>query len=82
MARRRYAKHDVTFWFNGKQIAGSTVATSDFLVLVQNMHKGATIQQLYSELQDRTKWLRNEEALAVLEAYIQKGAGNMVPQWK
>ncbi len=81
MARRRTQKQDVTFYWKGKKVAGSTVATSEFLVLVQQIYQGATIMQLYTVLQDKTKWLRNEEALGVLETYIQKGAGNMVPQW-
>ena len=65
-----------------KDVAGSTTATNDFLVLVHETYPGATISQLKELLTDRSKFILNPEAVAVLDAYITRGYGDYVPEWR
>ena len=64
-----------------KPIAGSTIATMDFLVAVHEEYPDYTINQLRALLTDRTKFLPQPEAVAVLDAYIRIGEGEHVPRW-
>lgn len=63
-------------------MAGSTKATSDFLVLVHQDHPTATISQLREIITDRTQYVFFPEALEVLEAHIKAGHGNRIPNWR
>ena len=67
---------------NSRPIAGSTVATNDFLVLVHETYPEATISQLKELLTDRSKYILDPEAVAVLDAYITRGYGDYVPEWR
>ena len=64
-----------------KPIAGSTIATMDFLVAVHEEYPDYTINQLRALLTDRTKFLPQPEAVAVLDKYIKIGEGEHVPRW-
>lgn len=65
-----------------RPIAGSTTATNDFLVLVHETYPEATISRLKELLTDRSKFILNPEAVAVLDAYITRGYGDYVPEWR
>ena len=65
-----------------RPIAGSTTATNDFLVLVHETYPEATISRLKELLTDRSKFILNPEAVAVLDAYITRGYGDFVPEWR
>lgn len=65
-----------------RRVAGSTKATSDFLAMVHKLNPAATISQLYALITDRSQWLPNPEATAVLEAHISAGYGNHIPDWR
>lgn len=81
----RYPKGhtDVQYFVPGRkrQVAGSTIATSDFLAIIHQMNPTATISQLYTIITDRSQWLPNPEAIAVLEAHISAGYGEHIPNW-
>lgn len=64
-----------------RPIAGSTIATNDFLVAVHEEYPDYTINQLRALLTDRTKFLPQPEAVSVLDAYIRIGEGDTVPRW-
>ena len=78
--------HDVEFFSitskRRKKIAGSTKAVSDFLVTVHEEHPAATISELREMLTDRTMYICQPDAVAVLDAYIRAGDGDRVPCWK
>ncbi len=84
MSKRRGGLGDVEYHVPGKKrpVAGSTVATSDFLAVVHDLHPAATIAQLRSILTDRSQWLPNPDAIAVLDAHIKAGCGDYVPNWR
>ena len=65
-----------------KIVAGSTKATNDLLVIVHEEYPHFTIKQLKALLTDRTQYLFNPEAVAVLDAHIKAGWGDHVPNWK
>ena len=73
----RYPKNhkDVEYYAPGRKrrIAGSTKATSDFLALVHADHPTATVSQLRALLADRSRYIFEPDAVAVLDAYIAKG---------
>lgn len=75
---------DVEYYVPGRKrrVTGSTKATSDFLAIVHEQNPSATISQLYGILTDRSQWLLNPEAVAVLEAHISAGYGNHIPNWR
>ena len=77
---------DVHYWAHTrkrkKPIAGSTKATSDFLVVVHEEHPDCTVSQLRDLLTDRTRYILEPEAVAVLDAYIKAGEGDVIPNWK
>lgn len=82
----RYPKNhkDVEYYPPGRKrrIAGSTKATSDFLALVHADYPTATISQLRALLTDRSRYIFEPEAVAVLDTYIAKGYGDHVPNFK
>ncbi len=84
--RRGLNAYDVQFFSRSrkrkKPIAGSTVATNDFLVYVHEEHPDYTINQLRGLLIDRTQFLPQPEAVAVLDTYIKIGEGDHVPRWR
>lgn len=53
-----------------------------FLVLVHETYPEATISRLKELLTDRSKFILNPEAVAVLDAYITRGYGDYVPEWR
>jgi len=79
-------RSDVEFYPHTKKrkkpIAGSTVATSLFLVAVHEDHPSFTIAQLRELLTDKTKYILEPDAVAVLDAYIKIGESNIIPNWR
>lgn len=82
----KYPKNhkDVECYVPGRKrrIAGSTQATSDFLVLVHETHPTLTISQLHAVITDRNRYIPNPEAIEVLEAHIKAGYGDGIPNWR
>ena len=82
----RYPKNhkDAEYHVAGRKrrIAGSTVATRDFLAVVHEEHPSATITQLYGIITDRTRYIRSPEAEEVLAAHIAAGYGDHIPYWR
>ena len=82
----RYPKNykDVEYYVPGRKrrIAGSTKATSDFLAIVHKENPTATIAQLREIITDKTRYIREPEAVAVLAAHIAAGYGDHVPNWR
>lgn len=82
----KYPKNfkDVEYFVPGRKrrVAGSTKATSDFLALVHLDNPGLTISQLLEIITDKTQFILNPEAVAVLDAHIKAGYGNHVPTWR
>ena len=83
---RRKGKGDVWYFTrNGKRkkpIATSTVATQDWLIFLHEQHPKRTIQELRDYITDKRRAIHNPEALAVLDAYIKVGEGDVVPHWR
>lgn len=84
MARRRSGLGDVEYHVSGKKrpVAGSSRATSYFLVIIHEQNPTATIAQLRAIITDRSQWLPNPEAIAVLDAHIKAGYSDFVPNWR
>lgn len=82
MARRTTG--DVEYRVPGRKrsVASSTKTTSDFLALVHEENPAATIAELRAIITDRSKWLLNPDAVAVLDAHIKAGFGGHVPNWR
>lgn len=86
--RSKMIKGDVVYYAppqKGRQlmcIAWSTTATSHFLGIVHEDYPDHTIRQLYELLSDKSQFLSNPEALRVLREYIDKGYGDVVPNFK
>lgn len=82
----RYPKNhkDVEYLVPGRKrrVAGSTRATSDFLAIVHEENPTATISQLHALITDKTRFLRNPEAVQVLEDHIAAGYGDHIPNWR
>lgn len=82
----RYPKNhkDVEYYVPGRKsrVAGSTKATSDFLAIVHQENPAATISMLREIITDKTRFIRNPEAVEVLDAHIKAGYGNHVPNWR
>ena len=82
----RYPKNykDVEYFVPGRKrrIAGSTVATRDFLAIVHEENPTATIAQLREIITDKTQYIRNPEAVEVLAAHIAAGYGDRIPDWR
>ena len=64
-----------------KKIAGSTKAVNDFLVLVYKENPEMTINQLKTLITDPSKYIKNPDAIAVMDAHIKAGFGDTVPSW-
>lgn len=65
-----------------KRVCESTVATSIFLGIVHQTYPELSINQIKLLLEDKTKFIRNPEAIKVCDEYIRQGYGNDVPNWK
>lgn len=82
----RYPKNhvDVEYYVPGRKrrVAGSTVATNAFLVIVHQDHPAATISQIREIITDKTQFILSPEAVAVLDAHIQAGYGDHIPDWR
>lgn len=65
-----------------RRIAGSTVATSEFLAMVHKTFPTFTISQLKELISDRREYIVFPEALEVLDAYIKAGYGDHIPKWR
>lgn len=82
----RYPKNhkDVEYYVPGRKsrVAGSTKATSDFLAIVHQENPAATVSMLWEIITDKTRFIRNPEAVEVLDAHIKAGYGNHVPNWR
>lgn len=76
--------HDVNYYAPKRKppVAGSTKATSDFLAVVHEQHPTCTIRQLRDLLTDRTQYILEPEAVAVCDAYIKAGEGDVIPRWR
>ena len=79
-------RNDATFYAHTKKrkkpIAGSTTATSLFLVAVHEEHPTFTVAQLRELLTDKTQYILEPDAVAVLDAYIKIGESNIIPNWR
>lgn len=85
--RKHADQHDAWFYAprrkrGSRPIAGCTIASEGLLVLVHETYPEATISQLKELLTDRSKFILNPEAVAVLDAYITRGYGDCVPEWR
>lgn len=82
----KYPKNfkDVEYFVPGRKrrITGSTKATSDFLAAVHEEHPAATIADLREIITDRTRYILEPDAVAVLDAHIQAGHGGNIPDWR
>lgn len=83
MPRYPRGHKDVQYWAPGhkKPITGSTKATSDFLAVVCGEHPEASIGELRALITDRSRYILEPEAVAVLDAYIKCGYGGFVPHF-
>lgn len=75
---------DVEYFVPGRKrrITGSTKAVSDFLAAIHKENPKLTIRQIKEIITDRTKYIFNPEAAAVLDAHIKAGYGDHIPMWK
>lgn len=81
----RKPKGDVSWYRHNKKykrpIAYSTVATEEFLIMIHEMYPDEDILSLWARLCDKKQWIYNPEEVAVLESYIEKNEGNVVPNF-
>lgn len=82
----KYPKNysDVEYYAKNRKrkIAGSTVATNSYLVIVYEENPSLTINELRELIMDRSKYIYNPEAVKVLDAHIKEGYGDCVPDWR
>lgn len=82
----KYPKNhkDVEYFVPGRKrrIAGSTRAVSDFLSIVHEDYPTLTVRQIRELISDRTRYIPDPEAIAVLDAYIKVGYGDHIPNWR
>ena len=82
----KYPKNhkDVEYRVPGRKswVAGSTKATSDFLAAVHEEHPAATIAELRAIITDKSRYILEPEAVAVLDAHIKAGYGGQIPDWR
>ena len=82
----KYPKNhmDVEYYVPGRKrrVAGSTKATSDFLVMIHQEHPTATISQIREIITDKSKYILEPDAVAVLDAHIKAGHGAHIPNWR
>lgn len=76
--------HDVDYYVLKRKhpIVGSTKATSDFLAVVHEQHPICTIRQVRDLLTDKTQYIFQPEAIAVCDAHIKAGYGDVIPNWR
>lgn len=81
--RRRYSR-GTGYCVPGRKrpVAESTVATGYFLAIVHQDYPTLTISQLREVITDRTKYILDPEAVAVLDAHIKAGYGDHIPNWR
>lgn len=58
-----------------KLIHSTTTVTADFIYAVAEMYPQATVYELWSILQDKRRFIRDREAIAVLDDLIRAGLG-------
>ena len=77
-------RNDVEYYAPKRKrpVAGSTKATSDFLAVVHEQHPTCTIRQLRDLLTDKTRYILEPEAVAVCDAHIKAGYGDVIPHWR
>lgn len=82
----RYPKgyKDVEYYVSGRKrrVAGSTVATSDFLAMAHNDYPSLTVSQLRELITDESRYILCPEAVSVLDSYIAIGYGDHVPNFE
>ena len=83
MAKRRYSK-GTDYYVPGRKrpVAESTVATGQFLEIVHQDNPTATISQIREIITDKTRYIICPEAVAVLDAHIEAGYGDHIPNWR
>lgn len=65
-----------------RRVCESTTATSIFLGIVHQTYPELSINQIKLLLEDKTKFIRNPEAIKVCNEHIKQGYGDYVPNWK
>lgn len=75
---------DVEYFIPGRKrrIAGSTRAVSDFLSIIHEDYPTLTIKQIRELISDCTLYIPDPEAIAVLDAHIEAGYGDHIPNWR
>lgn len=83
MARRR-SHPGVEYRVPGRKrpVAESTKATNDFLALVHEDNPTLTFYQLRELITDKSKFILEPDAVAVLDAHIKAGYGDDIPTWR
>lgn len=81
--RRRYSL-GTDYYVPGRKrpVAESTVAAGYFLEIVHQDNPTATISQLREIITDKTRFITDPEAVAVLDAHIKAGYGDHIPNWR
>lgn len=64
-----------------KRFVEATSATARFLGIVCEENPTLTIQEIYDLITDKTRYIYNPEAVAVLDKHIEKGYGKCIPSW-
>jgi hypothetical protein len=64
-----------------KRFMEATSATARFLGIVCEENPELTIQEIRDLITDKTQYIYNPEAVAVLDAHIKKGYGKCIPNW-
>lgn len=70
-----------TFRKRKKRLVEATSATGRFLGIVCEENPTLTIQELRDLITDKTQYIYNPEAVAVLDVHIKKGYGECIPNW-
>lgn len=75
---------DVEYFIPGRKrrIAGSTRAVSDFLSIIHEDYPTLTIKQIRELISDCARYIPDPEAIAVLDAHIEAGYGDHIPNWR
>ena len=82
----KYPKNycDVEYYVSGRKrrIAGSAVATKNFLVMVHQENPTINIRELRELITDKTRYILFPDAVEVLDAHIKIGFGDHIPDWR
>ena len=83
MARKHKAGLGAAFYVpkKKKRFMEATSATARFLGIVCEENHTLTIQEIRDLITDKTQYVYNPEAVAVLDAHIKKGYGKCIPNW-